>query len=268
MSGKFRQFATRLAQRLDRCWCSSCQIATNLGWVSSQLLLPPTCVFCSADLVRTRTGQRLCDGCRQLFRAWSGPFCRRCGHKIPDAASATDVDQCIRCRTRKYAFHGVLSLGPYRGPLHDAVIAMKQDANEPLTLAMANLLGQRCSSWPVAAKLDLVVPMPMFWTKRLRVGSNRCELLAERVARINNIRIARKLSLGRNVKKQGTLSRGARFRNVEGAFRVSRGYDFNGAHVLLVDDVMTTGATASAAARALRTAGAARVSVAVVARAQ
>jgi len=74
------------------------------------------------------------------------------------------------------------------------------------------------------------------------------------------------LKIRRKVSKQGTLSIRARFRNVRGIFRVSAGYDLAGARVMLIDDVMTTGATASEASRQLRRAGADSVIVTVVAR--
>jgi len=114
---------------------------------------------------------------------------------------------------------------------------------------------------------DLVVPVPMHWTRRISRGTNPPEILAEMVARKNQIPlIADLLRNRRKTRKQGTLLPDQRRRNVREAFSVSAGYDIREAHILLVDDVMTTGATGNELSKILCRAGAKRVSVAVLAR--
>jgi predicted amidophosphoribosyltransferase len=111
------------------------------------------------------------------------------------------------------------------------------------------------------------VPVPAHWAKRLLRGVNGPDLLVEAIGRRLSIPTATDLLVcRRRTRKQGTLLPSERFLNVRNAFAVSWGYDIGDAHVLLVDDVMTTGATAGEAARTLRRAGADRVTVAIVAR--
>jgi ComF family protein len=155
----------------------------------------------------------------------------------------------------------------YRGKLREAVLRMKNCTHESLTLAMGWLLADCLRRSMAQCPPDLVVATPMHWTRRLLRGGNCAEVLVESVSRRLGVPPAQGLlGFRRKVKKQGTLSPAERFRNVRGALRANAGYDIADAHVLLVDDVMTTGATASEAARVLRRAGAKCVSVGVVAR--
>jgi predicted amidophosphoribosyltransferase len=107
----------------------------------------------------------------------------------------------------------------------------------------------------------------MHWSRRLLRGVNNPEILVDGLRRPLGIPVAKHLlSNRRKTRKQGMLPPRERRGNVHGAYAVSAGYDIKGAHVLVVDDVMTTGATGNEVARVLRQAGAARVSMAVVAR--
>ena len=148
---------------------------------------------------------------------------------------------------------------------------MKRPSAEHLSLAVAALLaedprfaldGQRD---PLG--VDLVVAVPMHWRRRVVRGCNSAELISERLARSLRVPLARRLlKRRRNTLPQADLTPTQRRRNVRGAFAHRTGYDIKGAHVLLADDILTTGATCSEAAKVLKTAGAARVTVAVAAR--
>lgn len=158
-------------------------------------------------------------------------------------------------------------MGIYRDALRDAVIRMKQSLHEPLTLSVGHLLAatvrERCpnTDW------DLLVSVPTHWTKRWLRGIHGPDLLVEamgkplRIVTRNNVLRSR-----RRTRKQGTLLPSERRRNVRGAFALTAGYDIQGAKILLVDDILTTGATAHEASRTLRRGGAASVTVIVVAR--
>ena len=142
---------------------------------------------------------------------------------------------------------------------------MKHERHERLALAVGSLLAERVGE-PMASA-DAIVPMPMMWRRRLVRQINAPELMAAAMGRRLGIRLEIEvLAWRRNVALQGSLLPGARRKNVAGAIRIRSGCNLRGAHILLVDDTMTTGATANAAARALRLAGATRVSVAVAAR--
>jgi ComF family protein len=139
--------------------------------------------------------------------------------------------------------------------------------NEPLTLTLGEMLAEAVLEQPVESNPDLVVPVPAHWSRRWQRGGNVPDLLAEAIARgIRRPLAAELLRCRRKTRKQGTLLPTERSSNVRGAFAVSRSYDIRKAHVLVVDDVMTTAATASEISRTLQRAGAARVAFAVVAR--
>jgi ComF family protein len=117
-------------------------------------------------------------------------------------------------------------------------------------------------------QIDLVVPVPSYWWRRVRRGTNEAAVLSQVVAdRLRLPEAGDLLVCRRNMLKQHELNTAERRKNVRGAFRISWGYHVAGAKILLVDDVLTTGATANEIARVLHEAGAASVSVAVVSRA-
>ena len=176
---------------------------------------------------------------------------------------------CPRCRTRKLRFQGVVSLGTYDGPLRHAVLQMKRPSGEALTIAVTHLLCDRVGGQIKNFRVDLIVPIPMHWTRRWARGTNSAEIIAEVVAQRHALPIAGRLLVRRRkTRRQFNLHPGERIRNIHSAFRLSAGYHFSAARVLLVDDILTTGATCNEAAKVLRAAGARRVAVAVVARAE
>lgn len=231
---------------------------------ATDLLLPPACNFCGCQLPSLAQQPLLCQACRQSFICQERPVCRRCAAPVSPVNTG---DDCPRCRDRRYHFHSVLALGIYQDTLRDAVIRMKQRAHESLTLSMGVLLADTLFERLGPSCPDLIAPIPTHWIKRMLRGVNGPDLLVEggearwACPAFSNLLICR-----RRTQKQGTLMPAERLANVRNAFSVNRGYDIGSAHVLVVDDIMTTGATASEAARTLRAAGATRVTVAVVAR--
>lgn len=120
---------------------------------------------------------------------------------------------------------------------------------------------------PREEQFDVIVPMPLHWRKRLQRGFNQAELLAKVVSRRSGVGITNALRRRKQTDPQAGLTRSQRRTNVAGAFEVSRREQVEGRHVLLIDDVLTTGATAGACAAALKRAGARRVTLLTLARA-
>jgi ComF family protein len=230
------------------------------------LLMPARCAFCEAELVE---GVRplFCHGCREALTSDQVTRCRRCGAKC---SHTQDSDAgCALCRASQLRFQRVHALGNYDGLLRDAVLRMKHRQHEPLSFAMAELLWEELGQQLQAARPDVIVPVPMHWTRRLRRGTNSPELVAAVLARQLHIPIVLgSLARGRNTQPQGNLTPPQRRENVRGAFHLRRTTDFRGARILLVDDILTTGATCSEAARVFLAAPAATVEVVVLARAQ
>ncbi len=238
------------------------------GWIrqATDLLYPPHCVYCYDEIESDSEGMFLCGKCAALLAPGDWQACRCCGAGLPEFAPA---DRCVHCRGRRFWFDTVVALGPYREELRDAVLRAKYPKGQPLAMVMGRLHGQQRGDRIRAASPDLVVPVPMHWRRYLARRVHGVELVAETMARWLRLPVeSRALRRCRDTHLQRNLSPGERFRNVRGAFRMRGGYDLSGARVLLVDDVLTTGATASEAAKVLKRDGAAAsVTVAVLARA-
>ncbi len=232
------------------------------------LLYPPRCACCDSELMGNHDELLLCTDCCRSLGPETRPCCPFCG-----AAGAVDgvpPERCWLCRKTRLKFDKVVPLGDYHvAELHDVVLRMKRPVHESLSAAMGRLLARRRRQQLAELRPDLIVPVPMYWTRRLDRGTNSPEILARELGRTLGIAVRRRvLWRCRNTLPQAGLPPGQRFQNVRGAFRVRSGRRLRGARVLLVDDILTTGATCSEAAKVLKKAGAAMVAVAVVARAQ
>ncbi len=214
------------------------------------LLYPRACSVCSAPI--GEAGRlAFCAGCDAGLEWIEPPACPRCG-------AARRGPACGECRGREYAFAGAAALGRYEGRLREAVLALKFRGGRHLAEEFGRRLAAR-----LGRRFDLVVPVPMSRWKRLVRHYNPAELVAERLARHAGLPFRPgALRKVRRTRPQAELPVEERLRNPAGAYR-ARGVR---GMVLLVDDVLTTGATAGACAEALRAAGASEVHVAVVAR--
>lgn len=230
------------------------------------LLFPPRCDCCDVDLSAGRHDVLLCGECQAQLgpKSWGG--CSRCGAVAADGRSD---GRCGLCRKHPLKFVSVIPLGSYQKKLRDVVLRMKCRGNEPLAAAMGQLLTIRRGERLASLQADLIVPVPMYWTRKLARGINSPDVVAQRLAgRLRTAVCRQVLRRKRNTLPQKDLPPSQRFRNVRGAFAVRPHHDLQGARVLLVDDVLTTGATCSEAAGVLKKAGAAMVAAVVIARAQ
>lgn len=227
------------------------------------LLFPPQCLDCRAEIPACDDGVLLCADCRQELCAVDWPRCFRCG-----AALATAALDCPWCNGYELQFDAVFPLGRYGGRLRNATLRMKHSSGDALALALGRFLAARRRIDLAAFAPDIIVPVPMHWRRRLRRGANCPETITQALAGTMPHAPARGVLVRTSNKypQKGSCI-ADRFHNVRDAFRVRAGYDLKGTRVLLVDDVLTTGATCSSAAQALKQAGAAQVGVAVIARA-
>jgi len=175
---------------------------------------------------------------------------------------------CRRCRNQRLAFDTVRALGIYGGSLREAVLRSKKWTGEPAAIAMAHLLWQRVGERITEERPEVVVPVPMHWSRRLRRGTSSADVLSEVLTRHLGVPTAERLLVRRrNTLPQFNLPPKKRFSNVRGAFGISAAYNLRAERVLLVDDILTTGATCHEVAKVLRKAGARYISVVVIARA-
>lgn len=230
------------------------------------LVFPPSCTFCGLDLAGECLKEPLCNECRSKLAASSGYRCPKCAARVAETFQDGD---CPWCRSHDLRFDRTFTLGTYDGELREAALRTKRPGGDALTAALVDLLWDRFAAEMAAAQLDVVLPVPMHWSRRLRRGYSGPELAAMLLAK--RLRLPdrpRGLKRSRVTKPQAGLSVPQRRENVRNAFAVRRKSQVSGKRVLLVDDILTSGATCSEAARILKRAGAASVVVAVIARAQ
>lgn len=192
-------------------------------------------------------------------------ICARCA--APSPIPVVGADGCIHCHDTLFRFKRVVALAVYRGQMRSFVLRMKHLSGESLALAAGQLLAQRIRDVAWNEPPDLIAAAPMHWTRRLWRNVNAPAIIAETAAKELKLPLALDLLRAvRMVSRQATLTPHQRRRNMRGAFAISRAYDVRDAHVLVIDDVMTTGATANSLARPLLKAGAKTISIGVVAR--
>ncbi len=238
----------------------------KFGWSLIDLALPPRCLHCEDDLM-SATDISLCLKCVQLIAPELPECCGRCGAVLPDGLNPSGG--CPSCKGYPLKFDAVYPLGRYDGAMKEVVLKTKRLSSEALSLTVGRLLAERLRDKIVQFGADVVIPVPMHWTRRFRRGINSPELLADSLSRKLGIPVLGTLRRRRYTKPQKDVQRHERFSNVRDAFGLLpwRRKRLKDARVLLVDDILTTGATCSEAAKLLKQAGAAAVAVAVVARA-
>jgi ComF family protein len=234
------------------------------------LLFPPACLVCGQALGGGLPGvnpysNRLCPQCQAGLTFRPTPVCPHCA---ADVGPHTHLaDGCPRCRDETFHFERVVRLGSYEGVLRDVVLRMKLRGQEGFAELLGSWWAEQLREPLLAVGADAIVPVPLHWRRRWRRGFNQSAALARGLAGL--LRLPLQLSWLRRVRytpPQTTQTPAQRRDNVRGVFRTRRRLRLHGLSLLLIDDVMTTGATVSECARTLRAAGAARVVVAVLTR--
>ncbi len=232
--------------------------AARAARAAAEAVLPRRCVFCG---VECRPGEPfVCGGCAPEL-PWLGPHCPRCAE--PLGATPPGGLPCGRCLGHPPPFAAATAAFRYTFPVDAAIRALKFRRRLDYVTAFGPLLAALAGSF--APDADTVVAVPLHWRRQFRRGFNQALELARPVASARGLVPATGIARVRATPYQAGLGAAQRRRNLAAAFRAER--SFAGRHVLVVDDVITTGATCDQLARALLAAGARRVSVLAVARA-
>jgi ComF family protein len=177
-------------------------------------------------------------------------------------------DRCPSCNTMSFPFTKTIAYGEYKETLKDVILVYKYGRQKLLAETLSKRLVERLEKEKdIMEKIDFIVPVPLTKAKEKQRGFNQCELIAyylgesfnKPVSLDNLIRI-------KETPVQASLSRAERINNLKDAFKAIEPDEFNGKNIMLVDDVMTTGATAGEISRVLKQSGAKGVYVAVLAR--
>ncbi|MCI0680816.1 MAG: ComF family protein [Gemmataceae bacterium] len=227
-----------------------------------QLLYPNVCWIC--ERLREDLNEGICNDCAGQLTHDPYPSCPRCCSSV---GPHVHLEQgCIHCRDESFAFDRAVRVGPYDGVLRSTILRMKNFRGADVAEAVAALWARHAAPRLRELGPQAVVPVPLHWTRRWRRGFNQSELLAQGLARALGVPCRPNwLRRTRPTPPQTRQTPAQRRVNVHNALAAPAGLDLAGQTVLMVDDVLTTGATAHEAARALRRAGAGTIIVAVLA---
>jgi competence protein ComFC len=234
------------------------------------IVFPAPCRVCGQSL-DTGSAMPLCSACmRSLLRALPEPLCSRCGLPIVSTAAAEGISAplCHFCRGYEYCFDFARSFGAYTPEMARAILLLKYASVASLGVWFARRLAAVVGREPGLFEVDAVVPVPLDPGRLRERGYNQAELIAKPLARLLDIPFRSYLLVRTRPRpNQLRLTRRERWETVRGAYATHKTAQVDKLRLLLVDDVLTTGATLDACSKALKGAGAAQVVCLTVARA-
>ena len=227
------------------------------------LLYPRRCVGCGVS--SPETFRYVCWDCWSASARVEPPFCDCCGDPVSGAVDHDFI--CYSCSAEKPAFDRARSAARYDGVVGEALRQLKYEKALWLAPDMAELLHNCLEAEYPDRTFDLLVPVPLHHVRRRARGYNQSAVLAHELSRrMGRPSVPNLLRRIRPTTTQTNLTAKQRLSNVVGAFQYRKEKQLAGRQVLLVDDVMTTGATVNACAKALKAGGAASVHVITAAR--
>jgi ComF family protein len=233
------------------------------------LIYPENCCLCSASMTRHQDCA-VCGACwaNLLDLAIAPPICPSCGLPFEALAAPQSTHLCGRCILHPPPYSGARAFGYYASELSRAIQQLKFGGRKNLVRLLAPPMAEAFTATWKPGEFDLVAPVPLHPKRRAVRGFNQAALLARHFSLLTGIPWEERVLVRVvNTPPQVGLSDSARQENVRSVFACRNKERIAGSRILLMDDVMTTGATLSSAALALRSAGARRVSCLTLARA-
>ncbi len=197
----------------------------------------------------------ICPGCWSSVKKWEGGQCQRCGNQVAGKKSL-----CELCLIPGWGCSEVKTIGPFEAPLSDVIHMLKYSDAISVSRKLGAIMAERIVSDQKYNKADLVLAVPLHSARERERGYNQAQLLAEQLGRALGVASPKGLvARCRHTKSQTTMNKEQRHRNVEGIFAVQNPDRIKDKTVILVDDVLTTGATIGSCGQSLLAAGAREV---------
>lgn len=224
------------------------------------LIYPLNCLLCRKRLSADNKEETLCGDCRKTIEPNFPPFCQKCSRHLKEA---NPLNLCPDCQRARHYFDRAWAAVLYNEPMHTLIHQFKYQNKTGLRKLFAGLLLSFIEKYSIdMSAYDIIVSVPLHPTRLRERGYNQTEFLAESLSKEFHLAIISKnLSRMRHTKNQALLGKKERWTNIQGAFKINDPSGFQKTSVLIVDDLFTTGATASEAARLLKEAGAKKVDV-------
>lgn len=237
------------------------KIFSKLAGIILNLFFPPRCEFCSVIINWIHPHKyQLCEDCLAKISFVGLEACDYCGKQLKNIGYA----KCEQCTGSAY-YSKILSACEYAGLLRDKLLEFKFRGHRQLCTILALFIIEKLKMTN-HRQFDIILSVPIHSSKLKERGYNQSELLANEVAKFLSIPIStQNLIKKKPTESQSKLDKKDRWINVKDAFQVMDEEKINGKKVLLIDDIITTGATANECSKVLRQAGASRIYVATVA---
>jgi len=232
-----------------------------LGATALGLVLPRTCAGCGCGV----SGGWWCSDCAGALVRIRPPRCAHCSQPF-DGIDSGGAFRCPNCRDRGFHFGAGVSAFRSRGPVRDLIHSLKYHHATWAVGPLGELGREALRDTRLDPAYDAFVPVPLHPLRRRARGYNQSELIARALAAPTKTRVLPALSRVRNTSTQTHFDRKERMQNLRGAFLLRKNAGVSGMHLLLIDDVLTTGSTLDECARVLLAAGAAKVDALAVAR--
>jgi ComF family protein len=237
------------------------------------VLFPSDCRICATPLFKI-SRLPVCEECLTQIRPMGGLLCGVCGERVQAAYALPAVDggfRCPECSRTSPPFTRAIAYGSYEGGLRELIHLLKYGGMRPAANVLGRMLAEAIAALELENRNLAVIPVPLHKTKRRQRGFNQADLIARSALKLQAapgclLLAPDVLERKRETSSQIGLTAHQRRENLRGAFTVNGAEQIKDREVLLVDDVLTTGTTASECARVLLRAGARRVWVATVAR--
>lgn len=226
------------------------------------LLYPASCEQCGAGVEHPRY---LCEACAAGAVRIEAPFCRVCSEPFPGAISGPFT--CSNCAGRQFHFTCAVARYRSKGVVRDFIHRFKYWREFHLRHPLASWAAEALDDARIRERpVDALVPVPLFIARERHREFNQAAVLARLVGRRAGIRVINCLARTRNTASQLSFDRTMRMENLRNAFKMRHSSGVRGLHLVLVDDVLTTGSTLDECARVLLEGGAATVRAITVAR--